>query len=520
MNYLKTSLFSFVLCALAQSVSARKPPNILFLLTDDQRADTLSISGHPVVKTPNLDTLAAQGIRFTQAFSCNPICMPSRISFLSGLYERVHGVGFSSERSVSRELWDQTYPQILRRNGYYTGFIGKLGVERYPYNKGRQSETFDFWCGHDGWASFFPKDKKSTAKQLKKDPDAKSNCFSYVGLKSDIITPMMGEAFENFLNQDHGSKPFCLSVSFSAPHGSISGTMIKDEPHGKRMQRAAHSTPELKDHPIYGNLYRNAGIQIPEETARGSERHIPTDVLTHEGRKKTYSFSYNRKTCLEHHIRYYQLITGVDHVVGQMIESLKKRGLFENTIIIYSSDHGLLMGEYGIGGKALAYELSAKIPFIVYDPSLPQEQRGTVSDALVLNVDVAPTLLAYAGLPAPAVCQGKSLLPLLQNPEISWRNHVFIENLFTGRNTPLVEAVRSKRWKYVRYFRRKGAWNEVVEPGFPKREPLFEQLFDLENDPRERVNLTSTHPEVLEKLRSLCRKESRQQIELWHDVQK
>ena len=134
--------------------SKKKRLNIIFLLTDDQRARTLSVSDHPVIKTPNLDQLASNGVRFSNAFVTDPTCMPSRVTFLTGLYERVHGVGFSSEHVLTQKQWSYTYPALLRANGYYTGFIGKFGVERYPF-RGSPLKEFDFWRGHDGWASFF-----------------------------------------------------------------------------------------------------------------------------------------------------------------------------------------------------------------------------------------------------------------------------------------------------------------------------------------------------------------------------
>ncbi|MHC4097715.1 MAG: sulfatase-like hydrolase/transferase, partial [Planctomycetota bacterium] len=205
------------------------------------------------------------------------------------------------------------------------------------------------WRGHDGWASFFPKSKR--------------NCQIYEDSEGDIITPIMGESMEWFLDSCPENKPFCLSVSFSAPHGSISGSMFPEEGGGdKRMTRAANENVRLRDHQTYGGLYRKDNIDIPKECGTDPDPHIPTDVLRQGGRKRTYSYDYTKETCREHHYRYYQLITGVDQTVGQLIDSLKKRGLIENTVIIFSSDHGLLMGEYGMGGKALLYDLTTKIP--------------------------------------------------------------------------------------------------------------------------------------------------------------
>ena len=485
----------------------KKRLNIIFLLTDDQRARTLSVSGHPIIKTPNLDRLASNGIRFTNAFVTDPTCMPSRVTFLTGLYERVHEVGFSSEHDLNQEQWSYTYPALLRKNGYYTGFIGKFGVERYPF-RGSPLKEFDFWRGHDGWASFFPKTKK--------------NCQTYKDSDEDIITPIMGESIERFLDSCPEDKPFCLSASFSAPHGSITGSMFPEEGGGdKRMTKHADDNIRLQDHPVYGGLYRDNNVDIPKECDTNTGRHIPIDVLRQEGRKKTYSYDYTKETCREHHYRYFQLITGIDHAIGQLLDSLKERGLKENTVIIFSSDHGLLMGEYGMGGKALLYDLTTKIPLIVYDPTLPKYKRGNENDALTLSADVAPTIMEYAGIKPPEFMQGQSLIKLIHDSDINWRKDIFLENLYTGRFNPLVEAVREKEWKYVRYFQNPGHNNgkEVLtrsgyyldeDVDFRGKTPIYEQLSDLSTDPYEDNNLVqnSKYTKILNRLRKRCERHS------------
>ena len=489
--------------------SKKKRLNIIFLLTDDQRARTLSVSDHPVIKTPNLDQLASNGVRFSNAFVTDPTCMPSRVTFLTGLYERVHGVGFSSEHVLTQKQWSYTYPALLRANGYYTGFIGKFGVERYPF-RGSPLKEFDFWRGHDGWASFFPKSKR--------------NCQIYKDSEGDIITPIMGESMERFLDSCPEDKPFCLSVSFSAPHGSISVSMFPEEGGGdKRMTRPANENIRLKDHPIYGGLYRDNNTDIPKECGTDTNVHIPTDVLRQEGRKMTYSYDYTKETCREHHYRYYQLITGVDQTVGQLIDSLRKRGLIENTVIIFSSDHGLLMGEYGMGGKALLYDLTTRIPLIVYDPTLPRSKRGKETDALILSADVAPTILEYAGIKPPVFMQGQSIIKLLHDSESDWRKDIFLENLYTGRFNPLIEAVREKEWKYVRYYPNPGhnyGRKVLTRSGyyldedidFRDKTPIYEQLFNLRTDPNENNNLAknSRYTEILNRLRKRCELHSSQ----------
>ena len=140
----------------SKSATNKNRPNIIFLLTDDQRDNSLGIMGHPWVKTPNLDNIVKNGIRFSNAYIAEPVCSPSRVSFFTGMHERIHGVGFTSSYKLNEEQWSKTYPVLLRKKGYYTGFIGKFGVEYYIF-RGQAEKKFDYYRGHDGWARFFPK---------------------------------------------------------------------------------------------------------------------------------------------------------------------------------------------------------------------------------------------------------------------------------------------------------------------------------------------------------------------------
>ena len=481
------------------SETERARPNIIFLLTDDQRAGTLGVDGHPVIETPNLDRLAREGVRFTQAFVAEPTCAPSRVSFLTGQYERVHRIGFSSRDKMSEKQWETTYPALLRRANYYTGFIGKFGVQNYTF-RGRTHEKFDFWMAHDGWARFWARGRKDLAV--------------YADCREEIVTPMMGECMDRFLDSCPEGKPFCLSVSFSAPHGSISGSMLPGESGQTRMTHPANTHPKLEEHPIYGNRYRDRGVRIPEATSTDPRKHIPASVMNPKGgRNRTYSYAYTKPTCLEHHYRYYQLITGIDAAVGRLRGSLRRRGLSDNTVIIFSSDHGLLMGEYGMGGKGLLYDLTARVPLVVYDPQLPGGRRGERIGELVSSIDVAPTILEYAGVERPQSVDGESLIGLMRGDPVKWRRELFLENLFTGRDTPLSEGVRTKRWKYIRYFKAPDPYRES-DLHFAGRTPVFEQLFDLEADPRETRNLVaaSQHAETLARLRKSCRETSDRMI--------
>jgi arylsulfatase A-like enzyme len=463
--------------------------NVIFLLTDDQRDKTFGGMGHPWVKTPHVDRLMKQGIRFSNAYIAEPTCSPSRVSIFTGMHERVHGIGFTSSYQLNEQQWETTYPALLRNHGYYTGFIGKIGIEYYTF-RSRPEEKFDFWRGHNGWARFFHR----TA----------SNCAMYRQFNEDIITPAMGECMDEFFNSIPVDKPLCLSVSFSIPHGSQTTTMYPDVPEGRSMMRPANQNPKLKNHAIYGNLYRDVEFEIPSDTATDPYRFIPKRVMDQaKGRAtRAYKYDYDRVSCKEHHIRYYQQITGLDREIGKLVDTLKRKRLWQNTVIIFASDHGLLMGEYGMGGKALLYDLASKIPCFIYSPEMKDTVRGTTCDKLVSSLDLTTTILDYAGIEAPTCMAGNSLRTLIDDPSAEWRTELFLENLYTGRDTPFSEGIRQGDWKYIRMFDGVTSYKEE-DVNFAGREPDFEQLFNLKEDPQEKVNLIVDYEgtELLTRLR-------------------
>jgi len=480
-------------------------PNIIFLLADDQQGGTTSAENHPHIVTPNLDRLSQNAVVFSNAYSVQPICAPSRFAIFSGQYERTNGLGFNSPYRVTEVQWENTYPALLRKAGYYTGFIGKFGVEFYTF-RGRTQDKFDYWRGHDGWLSFFPTD----------NPESTS-ITAYADAKHVISTEIMGEYIEEFLDTLPNNRPFNLSVSFSAPHGSVTSSMYLDADTSdcttvqcEKMGTPANRNPRIAGHPIYGELYRDRQISVPHDLDKSPYHYLPREVIGHQKRKQWYSYLYDKKTNPEHSIRYLQLITGIDKVVGQLLQKLEEKDLRNNTIIIYSSDHGLLTGEYGVGGKGLLYDLSARVPLIVAGP----RSFGHIStDALVTNVDIAPTILSYAGVGIPVTMQGKDLRELMVNPQAEWRSEIFIESLTTSEDRVMSEALRTKEWKYIRYFANtKCPYNES-DLDFSGQTPVFEQLFDLKQDPGERTNLVNLS-EVANVLAEMRQQTSRHSIQL------
>jgi len=493
MNYryaiISTILWLSITIAYTQTISDDRP-NIIFLLADDLRDNMFGIMGHPVVKTPHLDQLIEKSVRFSNTYIAEPVCSPSRVSLFTSVYERIHGVGFSSSYQLTADQWMHSYPAILSENGYYTGFVGKFGVEYYTFT-GEAPNKFDYWYGHDGWTKFFPKDHQSPS------------CIPYHGAEADIITPIMSEGITDFLQKRDTTQPFCLSVSLNVPHGSQTTSMYMGFEDWHAMSRPANANPQLKGHPLYDQLYRDRNFKIPTQTTTDPYMHIPKQILDQDkGRNSTYEYSYNQETCREHHIRYFQQITGLDELVGKLLISIEQNGLTDHTIIIFGSDHGLLMGEYGMGGKSLLYDLTAKIPCFIYDPRIPDAEKGKTLDELVSSLDIPVTILDYAGIEAPAEMQGKSLVPLIEGKATEWREELFLESLFTLRDNPFCEGIRKGKWKYIRMYDGVTPYTEE-DIQFSNRQPDFEQLFDLEADPGEQTNLIAQYEgsRVLEELR-------------------
>ena len=450
-------------------------PNLLFILSDDQRDDSFAGMGHPWVDTPNIDTLLSQSVRFENAYIAEPTCRPSRAALLLGCHERVNRNGFSSTHKMTKSQWADSYPALLQKAGYETGYIGKWHVnnDRFSFES-----LFDFAEGHNGHGPFYF--EEATADGNKKTVTTNRH-------HTDNAL--------RFLRSAHNAKPFCLSVCYATPHGSKVKMMHQP------LNAPASNDPRLKDHPIYGGKYREIAISYPLQKPEDPYKYIPREVMDQEqGRSKTYSYDYDPASNREHHYRYYQMITEIDQMVGELVAELVKLGLAENTVIIYGSDHGVLMGEYGMGGKALLYDLASKFPCFIHDPAAPQDMYGQSRQELVSSLDLTVTLLDYAGVKPGPCMTGRSLKPLVrgETPQPAWREGLFLENLYTGRDTPIQEGYVDGEWKYIRFFKAPHPYREtdIVHRG---REPVWEMLFSLRDDPGERENQIS-NPELQDKV--------------------
>jgi len=425
----------------AQQPPKAARPNIVFLLADDLRWDALGCMGNRIIQTPNLDALAKRGVLFRNAFVTTSICAVSRASIFTGQYARRHRIN-DFKTDLSPEAFARTYVALLRAAGYRVGFIGKYGV-----GVNLPAAAFDYWRGFPGQGSYFT--KKETVH----------------------LTQRMGDQALEFLKAQDRKTPFCLSVSFKSPHA---------------MDRAAREFPP---DPRDEKLYEDVTIPVPKTAADKYFRALPEFAQQSEGRAR-WKLRFATSEQYQKVVRdYYRLITGMDREIGRIVAALEQLGLTDNTIIIFSSDNGFFLGERGMADKWLMYEESIRVPLIVSDPRLPPAQRGRGVAAMALNIDLAPTMLDYAGIKAPQTMQGRSLRPLVEGKSGAWRKDWFYEHHTLPKIIPPSEGVRTERWTYLR-------WMGV--------EPVIEELYDLQADPLQEHNLAgqAAHRDTLTRLRA------------------
>ena len=483
------SLLLITILSLSVVAHGADRPNIVFILADDLRLDAMSCAGNPVLKTPSLDRLAAGGTRFQNAFFTTSICAVSRASILTGQYARRHQV---NDFVTPLRSLDATYPMLLQRGGYYVGFIGKWGVAANDREYCRRcAAAFDFWAGDMGQSSYW---HERTCNYINNNgTTARTNFFCscpphknpgegcgpngpHPALKDPVHaeTEFVPAKIRSFLDQRDPAKPFCLSVSLKAPHGPWQGCGLQftNDFEGVDIPRRDNVTPaEAERQPAF----------------------LRSSLDSSHGWKMSHSSDERNRWMRQ----YYRLVEGVDDCVGQLQQELQQRGLADNTVILFSSDNGHFAAEHGFFGKWFMHEESLRVPLLVCDPRVPVTQRGQTATALALNIDIAPTLLELAGLPAPVAMQGKSLLPVTRAPNTPLRDEFFYEHLYRHSPKPPShiepsEGVRTRDWKYIRWVDQTG--------------PDREELYNLRDDPFEMKNLATdpSHHERLIQLRNRC----------------
>jgi iduronate 2-sulfatase len=438
---------------------AAERPNVLFLIADDLN-NFLGCYGDPRAKTPHLDKLAARGVRFDRAYCTFPLCGPSRNSMLTGLYP--NSTGILSNAQIFRQTipTHQSLSQAFRLQGYFAARIGKL----YHYNVPRSIGT----NGHDDPGSWELEINPAGVDRMEEEP----NIFSltpgqFGGTLSWFASPKSDEhhtdgimaadaewVLERCARQK--DRPFFLAVGFFRPH-----------------------TPYVAPKVPYFSHYPEEAMPLVQGVSADQE-DIPPAGLGSYKKEQDKLTDELRRQCVQ---AYYASISFMDAQVGRVVDALERLGLAENTIIVFTSDHGYHMGEHGLWQKMSLFEESARVPLLIVAPGVTR--KGSVAASPVSHLDLYPTLTELAGVPAPKNLQGQSLVPLLKDPQAPGRGWALTQVMrnpgqrrATAANAPRQQrffgySLRTARWRYTE-------WDE----GRAGRE-----LYDHENDPKELTNL-------------------------------
>ncbi len=405
-----------------------KPRNILFVMTDDQRWDSLGCMGHPFLKTPHIDRLAREGALCENMFVTTSLCSPSRATVLSGQYAHRHGVlDNGTLLPPDTPIW----PELLRKAGYETAYIGKWhmgGITDEP------RPGFDHWVSFKGQGPYFNPTFNVNGVREKTE-----------GYTTDLITDRAVAWIEG-----RGAKPWAMVVGHKATHS------------------------DFRPAPRHAAIFSDVKIPDPMADDDANYRNVPHWVRAQRKTWHGVDGMYDGKMTWEDFYRnYHRCLVAVDESMGRLLEALEKKGVLDTTLILFTSDNGFLHGEHGLIDKRCMYEESIRIPMLARCPEIITAGRRVAP--MILNIDDAPTLLDAAGIPAPPTMQGRSFLPLLRGEEIPWRSSFLYEYFFERdfAETPTVLGVRTQTHKLMTFH----GIRDVDE------------LYDLSQDPRERRNL-------------------------------
>ena len=443
----------------------RAAPNIVFIMTDDQRQDAMTAYGNTILQTPNMDRIAQEGMRFTESFVTNSLCAPSRASVLTGLYSNAHGVItngggplFYHQPGLRRE--QLTFPHLLRQAGYHTVLIGKWHLRSGP-------------TGFDRWVIF-------PGQGVYDDPDMIAGTGDGP-LQEDVHLRLRGHADDvvgdqalEFLATRQADRPFCLLYQFKSPHRAWQPA----ERFADTFDDIDIPLPRTYEDRLDADALRNAEMAIadmPDFRDRGVDPSLPAET--------------RKRLNLEHLVKnYYRVLLSVDENVGRLLEALDEHDIAEDTVVVYTSDNGFFLGEHGLFDKRLMYEPSIRVPLLVRYPRLGARDRMDDTH-MVLNIDVAPTLLELCGVPVPGWMHGRSLVPLLEGRDVPWRD-AFLYEFYEYPAEHCIRkhrGIRTSRWKLLHFWEQPEEW----------------ELFDLQDDPDETTNVIARpeHAATVEELK-------------------
>lgn len=431
-------------------------PNIVLITTDQQRFDTVRPWAPDFLRTPHLDHLAREGVTFRRAYAQTPVCVPARASVMTGRSPFDHGI--TCNRSTSDAMGREgTLPAVLRSAGYATAAIGKM-----HFTPQRARHGFDEMILPDDYYRWIAGLGPGIAPM--RTGLGQNELYPGVATVPEALTLtawIAEEAVRYIRDRRDPTVPFFLWVSFSKPH------------------------PPLDPPEPYASMYRDA--PVPEPIRGGWSEHDETCPVAFARQRQRHGFDLIPPPVIRAARQaYLGLVTQIDYALGRVFAALQDVGLFDETLLLFTSDHGEFLGDHRSGNKIMFHEPSARLPFLLRPPkSWPAERAGGTSDALVTHADILPTLAAAAGATPPSTVDGLDLLRLLDG-EVPARAHLIGTATERAQDaTPIYLAVTDGRWKYIWY----------PEGG-------QQQLFDLVSDPEERDDRRAAEPAVLEKLRA------------------
>lgn len=455
-------LLLFVVYADAEAATGKRP-NVLFIIADDLN-NRLSCYGDPLARTPNLDKLASRGVRFDRAYCTFPLCGPSRNSMLTGLYPNSTGILRNAEIFRQTIPSHVSLPQAFRQHGYFAARIGKL----YHYGVPRSIGT----DGHDDPGSWELQLNPAGVDRLEEEPQIFTLTPGQFGGTLSWYASPKGDRFhtDGLLASDaewvlercakQKERPFLLSVGFFRPH-----------------------TPYVSPRP-YFDLYRRQDMPVFPPVDAFRSDNLPAAALASAKKEQEKLTDDLRRECVQ---AYYASISFMDAQVGRVIGALDRLGLADNTIIVFTSDHGYHLGEHGLWQKMSLFEQSARVPLLMVAPGVTKP--GTVAKSPVSHVDLYPTLAALCNVKPPENLQGQSLVPMLADPSVAGRGWALTQ--VTRGEQVFGYTLRTARWRYTE-------WDE----GNRGRE-----LYDHDADPQELKNLAAApaHVETVTKLSAQLR---------------
>ena len=434
-------IFSGLSCG-DKEYNSQSKPNIVFVLIDDQAWNVLGRDGrYPFMETPNIDRMAEEGVVFENAFVTTSLCSPSRASFMTGCYAHTHGVYINSYNDPDPRV--PFLPKALQEAGYETAFLGKWHMKRGAEPR----EGFNYWLSFEGQGKYL-------------DPPLNENGreFTEKGYMTDILTDYAVRWIEK-----QRDKPFCLFLWHKAVHAPFTPAPRDSAAFSDaRIPEYQNWYDDMEDKPQWLRRMWKYGVHY-ENWKESEGKPVPEKIEPRPWNPKNPRW-----------LNYLRAMLAVDKSVADIRKCLEEQHILDHTVFVFGSDNGFFLGAHQRGDKRLMHEESLRVPLMIRYPEVVE--AGTSNSDLVLNIDVAPTLLELAGAEVPGEMQGASLVPLLQNKAVSWRESILYE-YFQEAYAPgfeTVVGVRNKRYKYIE------------TPHLPED---INELYDLESDPGEMENL-------------------------------